>query len=93
MPRRGVRPLLLRLHSLALLLALGIRAAASDTGTAALHPVVVVEEHHHALPYWYDAARNAAASGGAATETKQRMLLVHVDTHDDLALPRSVSTH
>jgi hypothetical protein len=46
------------------------------------HPdVVVVEEHHHALPYWYDVARRKQDEGSR--------LLVHIDTHDDLALPRS----
>ena len=72
------------------LLALAARAASA----AALHPTVVVEEHHHALPYWYDAARRSAAAtpgGGTAGEMRRRMLLVHIDTHDDLALPRSGS--
>ena len=45
---------------------------------------VIVEEHHHALAYWYEAAR--------AAQPHQPALLLHLDTHDDLAMPRSGSS-
>ena len=66
------------------------------TAAAAGPRVVVVEEHHHALPYWYDAARRAqrtadddSSSSSDSDSGVGPRLLVHIDTHDDLALPRS----
>eukprot|EP01043_Picozoa_sp_COSAG02_P046503 COSAG02_NODE_4355_length_5460_cov_2.632904_3_plen_739_part_00 len=59
------------------------------------HQVVIVEEHHHALPYWYEAARREqqdrqkASGAGNIGIGDRKKLLVHIDTHDDLALPRS----
>lgn len=55
--------------------------------------VVIVEEHQHALSYWYHAARKTLKLTGtdARARDARPKVLIHIDTHDDLALPRSGS--